>query len=166
VEFDAATCCFNAFGVVCALLTSTAHNVREFLLAALTSTRLRRLAARRPAWASSVGGIDRTATLSYDDGAAPESRKAALRVVQTGGAITQSIAARWVHGGKLCPYCRLAIEDVHHRFWACPRWYHKRVSSLGTYTRRALADIVGEQPLLTGIFPSDPSFLGHSTAHG
>ena len=128
-------------------------------MAALTSTRLRRLAARHPAFASIVGGIDRTATLSYDNGAAPESLKEALRVVQTGGAITQSIAACWVHGSKLCPYCRLAVEDVHHRFWACPRWYHKRVSSLGTYTRRALADIVGEQPLLTGIFPSDHSLV-------
>ena len=59
----------------------------------------------------------------------------------------------------VCVYCKLAIEDAHHRVWTCPRWYHKRVSSLGTYTRRALANIVGEQPLLTGIFPSDPSLV-------
>ena len=118
MDFDAASCCFCAYGVECALLTSPAHQVREFLLAALTSTRLRRLAARRPAFVSIIGGIDRVATLSFDNGAAPESRKAALRVVQTGFAITQSIAARLVHGGKACPYCKLAIEDVHHRFWA------------------------------------------------
>ena len=99
VDFDAAACRFSAFGIECALLTSPAHQVRDFLLAALATTRLRRLAARRPTFGSIVGGIDRVATLSFDNGAAPESRKAALRVVQTGGAITQSIAARWVHGG-------------------------------------------------------------------
>jgi hypothetical protein len=134
------------------------------LLSALTATRLRRLAARRPAFDYLVNGIDRCATLSFDSSWAPESRKAALRVVQTGGAITQSIAARWVHGGKLCPYCKLAVEDTNHRFWACPRWYYKRVSTLGTYTRRALADIVGEQSLLTGIFPSDPALVAAQLA--
>ena len=36
VVFDPDTCCFNASGVVCALLTSPEHHVREFLLAALT----------------------------------------------------------------------------------------------------------------------------------
>jgi hypothetical protein len=159
VEFDPATCCFSASGAFCVLLTSPAFHVREFLLAALTATRLRRLAARRPGFVYLVGGIDRSATLSYDNTAALESRSAALRVVQTGGAITQSIATRWVHGGKLCPYCKLAIEDTNHRFWACPRWYYKRTSTLGTYTRRALADIVGEQSLLTGIFPSDPALV-------
>ena len=99
MEFDPATFCLNSSGAVCALLTSPAHHVREFLLAALTASRMRRLAARRPCFVYLVGGIDRTATMAYDNTAAPESRKAALRVVQTGGAITQSIAARWVHGG-------------------------------------------------------------------
>ena len=164
MDFDAATCRFNAFGIVCALLTSPAH--QDVLMEGPRRDHVhqRRLAARRPTFGSLVGGIDRVATLSFDNGAAPESRKAALRVVQTGGAITQSIAARWVHGGKTCPYCKLAIEDVHHRFWACPRWYHKRTASLGTYTRRALVEIVGEQPMLTGIFPSDPALLAAQRA--
>jgi hypothetical protein len=50
MNFNSATCCFTANGAVCALLTSPAFHVREFLLSTPTATRLRRLAARRPAF--------------------------------------------------------------------------------------------------------------------
>ena len=91
-------------------------------------------------------------TDAFGNTTAPESRKAALRVVQTGGTITQSVASRWVPGGSLCPFCRLGKEDPYHRFWTCPRWYKTRVATLGAYTRAALEAIVGRPSLTTGVF--------------
>ena len=111
-----------------------------------------------------MGGIDRVSTSAFDATNAPESRKAALRVVQTGGTITQSVASRWVAGGSLCPFCRLGKEDPYHRFWACPKWYNTRQAVLGSCTRASLEATVGRPSLTTGVFLADPALLAAQAA--
>ena len=76
--------------------------LQDFLLQALRAHHLRRLSKRRPLFQAISEGIDRTTTLPYLwSPHRPEVKKAALRVLMTGGAVTQAIASKWVPGGKI-----------------------------------------------------------------
>jgi hypothetical protein len=156
-SFNASTLTLvNPWGSV-PLLSTSAHAVRHLLLYGQTLARLAKLAKRRPVFAYLEHGIDLRATSAFERTLAPESRKAALRVVQVGGTITQSVASRWIPGGPTCPFCTLAGETPLHRFWQCPRWYKIRSATLGTHTRRGLEEVLGTQAVLTGVIPSEPA---------
>ena len=73
----------------------------------------------------------------------------------TGSTVTQSVAARWVPGGKLCPHCRLADETVFHRLWHCPRWQRVRIAELQGSTLGLLQHHFCHDTLCTGLVPSD-----------
>ena len=85
--------------------------LQDFLLHALRSHQLKRLSKRRPLFQATSEGIDRAATLPYLwSPHRPEVKKAALRVLMTGGAVTQTIASKWVPGGKACPHCLPTLQ--------------------------------------------------------
>ena len=84
--------------------------LQEFFFLALRSHQFRRLSNRRPLFQAVSEGIDMTAYLLSSHRS--EVKKAALRVLMTGGAVTQSIAAKWVPGCKTCPHCKLADETL------------------------------------------------------
>ena len=81
--------------------------------------------------------------------------KAALRVLMTGGAVTQSIASKWVPGGKICPHCKLADETLYHRLWQCPRWQAVGDAELHGCTLARLQRHFCNSTLCTGLVPSD-----------
>jgi hypothetical protein len=162
--FNAAALTLSAHGKVLPLVTTPASTIRSHLLHGLSALRLTRLASRRPGFAYLREGIDRVATSAYESTTAPESRKAALRVVQTGGTFTQSVASRWIAGGSLCPFCRLGKEDPCHRYWTCPRWYQTRMATLGPHTRTMLEAIVGRPSLTSGVFPTDHALVAAQCA--
>jgi hypothetical protein len=135
---------------LCIAMGASANAIRGLLFQGLSGIRLARLAARRPGFAYLEHGFDRRSTSGFEATSAPESRKAALRVEQFGGAITQTVASRWIRGGPQCPFCRWDSEDPFHRFWRCPRWYKLPSASMGTHTRRALEVILGKPCLTTG----------------
>jgi hypothetical protein len=157
--FSAGTLTLCLHGTSFPLLASPASTIKDCLMRGLSSYRLQKLALRRPVFAFLRGGFDRVSTDAYGTTSAPESRKAALRVVQTGGTITQSVATRWVPGGSLCPFCRFGKEDPYHRFWVCPRWHAIRASSLGAHSRSSLEATLGRPSLTTGVFPPDQSLV-------
>jgi hypothetical protein len=140
-------------------LTAPAAQLRDFVLQALQDRQRRTLSCRRPVFAPIAEGVDRFLTLRFERSKAPESRKAALRVVMTGGTITQSVASKWVRGGSRCPFCLLANEDPLHRFWQCPAWDAVRGQALQGWTRRGLERILGTFAVLTGIVPSNPALV-------
>jgi hypothetical protein len=137
-------------------LTGPTAHVRDDLLGRVQDKALQALAKRRPILAGVASGFDRFLTLQYDRSDAPEVRKAALRVLQTGGSIVQQVAAKWVPGGGRCPFCLLAIEDVHHMLWACPRWAMIRQQGMRALSRAAVEATLGTFAMLTGIIPTDP----------
>ena len=73
----------------------------------------------------------------------------------TGGTVTQSVASKWVPGGKLCPHCKLADETLFHRLWHCPRWQMVRNNELQGYTLARLQHHFCNDTLCTGLVPSD-----------
>ena len=78
-----------------ALWAGPGRPLQDYLLAALRSHQFKRLSTRRPLFQPISDGIDRPATLAYLWAPhRPEVKKAALRVLMTGGAVTQSIAAK------------------------------------------------------------------------
>ena len=94
VSFNPTTLTLSSSDRAHHLITTPATTIRGLLLQGLASLRLTRLASRRPVFAYLVDGFDRSSTFAFEATSAPESRKAALRVVQTGGTITQSVASR------------------------------------------------------------------------
>jgi hypothetical protein len=157
--FSAAALTLSSQGNTFSLVASPASAIKDCLMRGLCAHRLNKLANRRPVFAFLRGGFDRVSTDAFGTTSAPESRKAALRVVQTGGTITQSVATRWVPGGSLCPFCRFGKEDPYHRFWVCPRWHTLRAASLGAHSRSQLEATLGRPSLTTGIFLSDQSLV-------
>jgi hypothetical protein len=139
-------------------------HLRDALLTRVQDRSLQNLAKRRPALAEAAQGIDRFLTLQYDRSDAQEVSKAALRVLQTGGSIVQKVAAKWVPGNGRCPFCLLAVEDINHLIWLCPRWAMIRQQGLRTYTRAAIESILGNFAMCTGILPSDPLLVAAQAA--
>ncbi len=79
--------------------------VRQAILGARMRKNYEAVASRRPPLAAVRDGVDRGLTLGFETGPWKESRKAALRVVLTGGVIVQNVASKWVLGGQRCPHC-------------------------------------------------------------
>ena len=88
-----------------------------------------------------------------------EAQAACLRLLNTGGAFTQSTVARWKPGGDLCPHCRLARESLKHRLLWCPRWDLLRLRHLKGQTVPSLLAVVPEITMLTGLVPVDAALL-------
>ena len=132
------------------------RTLRDYLLSSLRAHQFMRLSRRRPLFKAIGQGVDRTATLGYlRDNHRPEVKKAALRVLMTGGTVTQSVASKWVPGGKLCPHCKLADETLFHRLWHCPRWQGTRLAELQGYTLARLQQHFCNDTVCTGLVPSD-----------
>ncbi len=68
--------------------------VRQAFLGALMRKSYQAVASRRPPLAAVRNGVDRGLTLGFEAGPWKESRKAALRVVLTGGVIVQKVASK------------------------------------------------------------------------
>jgi ribonuclease HI len=117
--------------------------------------RMKRLGKARPPlaaeWAKADLGLTLTRHPRWE-----EDRIAALRVLQSGGALPQAIAGKWVAGGTTCPHCQLAVETLQHRLWECPAWQRIRSQQLQGRTPAELAASLGQPALLTGIIPLDP----------
>jgi hypothetical protein len=125
--------------------------------------RLQRLAKARPGLAGEWEQADLALTLARHP-AWDEDRAAALRVLQSGGALPQAIAGKWAVGGTTCPHCRLTVETLQHRLWDCPAWERRRSQQLQGHSREQLASRFGLAALLTGIIPSDPVLLRAAAA--
>jgi hypothetical protein len=149
-----ATSLFNE-GVRIAWTCEPWYLVRQSILKAHSIKSFTALAGRRPVFAALLDGVDRGLTLQFESAPWQESRKAALRVVLTGGVIVQKLASKWVAGGDRCPHCKLAVEDLSHLFWACPRWEKLRHTSLGSQSKAVLLQLFGPDALTTGIIPSN-----------
>jgi hypothetical protein len=152
-------------GLRMAWLSDSWYLVRQAILGSHTAKSYAAVALRRPGIAAALAhGIDRGLTLRFENSAWQESRKAALRVVLAGGVIVQKLAARWVAGGDRCPHCKLAVEDLSHLFWACPRWEKLRHTSLGSHSKAALLRLFGPASLNSGIIPNDRALVNAQAA--
>jgi hypothetical protein len=152
-------------GMRMAWLSESWYLVRQAILGSHTAKSYAAVALRRPGIAAALSnGIDRGLTLRFENSSWQESRKAALRVVLAGGVIVQKLAARWVAGGDRCPHCKLAVEDLSHLFWACPRWEKLRHITLGSHSKAELLRLFGAASLVSGIIPNDRALVDAQAA--
>jgi ribonuclease HI len=129
-------------------------STERVLLAAWGRAECRKLAARRRDYAHLVHGADRWATRRLlDSGALSAEPAGSLRAVMAGSVVTAAVAAKWSGRPPLCPHCRLADEDLEHRYWMCPAWEARR--------RAALADAPPEAQA-----PLDPDDLRRHLSAG
>jgi hypothetical protein len=142
-------------GVRVEWVTEPWYLVQQSILRAHSTKSLAAVAGRRPVFVTLADGVDRGLTLQLESSTWQDSRKAALRVVLTGSVILQKLAAEWVVGSDRCPHCKLAVEDLSHLFWACPRWEKLRRTSLGSHSKAVLLQMFGPDALTTGIIPSN-----------
>jgi hypothetical protein len=128
---------------------------RRWVATVIRDWRMARLTKARPSLAAEWVQADLGLTLDrhprWD-----EDRVAALRVLQSGGALPQTIAGKWVAGGSTCPHCHLAVETLQHRLWECPAWHKHRAQQLQGHSQAELAACLGQPALLSGIIPLDP----------
>jgi hypothetical protein len=136
---------------------------RQWVTAVVRAWRLKRLTKSRPSlaaeWSQADLGLTLTKHPRWD-----EDRAAALRVLQSGGALPQAVAGKWAVGGTTCPHCKLAVETLQHRLWDCPAWDRHRSQLLQGHTREQLASQFGQPALLSGVIPSDPVLLRAAAA--
>ena len=101
-----------------------------------------------------AGGLDLQATRRAEGRRWPEAHRAALRVVQAGGIVTQSVACKWKRE-RACPFCGAPTETPAHRFYACPRWDADRQRLGAGFDRQSLARFLSPFTLVTGLMPTD-----------
>jgi hypothetical protein len=118
--------------------------VRQPILRALLRRSYTAVAGRRPTFAALANGVDRPLTLGFESLPWQDSHKAALRVVLTGGVII---------------HCKLAVEDLPHQFWHCPRWDKLRHTSLGSHSQTVFLQMFRPDALTPEIIPSDPVLM-------
>ena len=85
-----------------------AARLRTLLVEAFYAKRATIVARLCHDFAHLATGIDLAATRRAECRKWPEDRKAALRVVQAGGVVTQPIVCKW-NGERLCPLCKCAV---------------------------------------------------------
>ena len=82
----------------------------------------------------------------------------ALRTIQAGAAITQSIAAKFSTSvSALCPHCGTSDETLEHRLHLCTRWATVRAAHLDGLAWPELLLSIPPGPRLTGVMPRDPA---------
>ena len=92
-----------------------------------------------------------------------EVDKASLRSVLVGSSVTEVRAAKWQGHDGACPRCG-EPETAMHKFWTCPATAEARRIALGEHTASALAAVLPEGTLLTGLAPRDPEVFAWAEA--
>ncbi len=141
------------------LLTTPKAQLEAFIGQALHAMGRRALIKRRPHLAAIGPTLDLAAITASLRAIDLESQRAAMRVILADGVITQARASHWVPGGKSCPHCQLADEDVYHRLWTCPAWDRHRRDPMREWTLSSLQEVLPPCTFLTGLLPECPVLL-------